>query len=268
MASTQTANTLNFSGNRDTTNGNSTTQAHVGTVERWISGIGGGALAVYGITRQDWGGAGLALLGATLVYRGASGRSMGLNITRPQDQPISTNIETIPGGKGIKVHRTVTVNRPAAELYSFWRNVENTPLYTPLVESVTSTGERTSHWVAKGPTGQRTAWNSELLEDQPDKLIAWHVHGDTLTGNAGKVSFKAAPGNRGTEVTLELDYYQNPALVAVAKIAGKAAEIQVMETLRRFKELMEAHEIPTIEGQPAGKGQPATSGGRRTLGGL
>ncbi len=258
MASTQTANKLNLSGNRDTTNGNSITRVNVSPVERWISGIGGGALAVYGIARQDWGGAGLALLGATLIYRGASGHSMiyqSLNANQPQEQQLSTNISTIPGGKGIKVHRTVTVNRPAAELYSFWHDVEKTPLYTPLVESVTRTGERTSHWVAKSPTGKSVEWNSELLEDQPDTLISWHVHGETLTGNAGKVSFKAAPGNRGTEVTLELDYYQNPALVAVGKIAGKAAEVQVMETLRRFKELMEAHEVPTIEGQPTGQGR-------------
>ncbi len=258
MASTQTVNKQNLSSNRDTTNASSITQVNVGPTERWISGISGGALAIYGIARQDWGGAGLALLGAALIYRGTSGHSFiyqGLNVNQPQEQQLSTNISTIPGGKGIKVRRTVTINRPVAELYAFWHDVEKTPLYTPLVESVTQTGERTSHWVAKSLTGQSVEWNSELLEDRPDTLISWHVHGETLTGNAGKVSFKPAPSNRGTEVTLELDYYQSPALVAVGKITGKAAEVQVMETLRRFKEIMEAHEVPTIEGQPTGKGR-------------
>jgi uncharacterized membrane protein len=250
-------------------NEHSIARVNVSPIERWISGVGGGALAVYGLVRQDWGGAGLAILGAALVYRGVTGHStvyQGLNARRPEEQRLSTNISTIPGGKGIRVHRTVTIKRSAADLYNFWHDVEKTPLYTPLVESVTQTGERTSHWIAKSLTGQSAEWNSELLEDQPNTLIAWHVHGTSLTGNAGKVSFKPAPVNRGTEVTLELDYYQNPALVAVGQITGKAAEVQVMETLRRFKELMEAREVPTIKGQPAGKGQPAAEGGRKKLG--
>ncbi len=258
MASTHTARETNLSGNRDTANQNSTVRVNVSPMERWISAIGGGALAVYGLVRQDWGGAGIAILGAALVYRGATGHSaiyQGLNARQPQEQKLSTNISTIPGGKGIKVRRTVTVNRSAADLYNFWHDVEKTPLYTPTVETVTQTGERTSHWVAKTPTGQTNEWNSELLEDQPGTLISWHVHGKSLTGDAGKVSFKPATGNRGTEVTMELDYYQNPAQIAVANITGKAAEVQVMETLRRFKEIMEAHEVPTIEGQPTGKGR-------------
>lgn len=258
MASAQTARETHLSANRDTANQNSTTRVNVSPMERWISGIGGGALAIYGIARQDWGGAGLALLGATLVYRGATGHSavyQGLNARQPQEQQLSTNISTIPGGKGIKVRRTVTINRPAAELYNFWHDVEKTPLYTPLVESVTQTGERTSHWVAKSLTGQSAEWNSELLEDQPGTLISWHVHGKSIAGDAGKVSFKYAPAGRGAEVTLELDYFQNPAVIAVGQITGKAAEVQVMETLRRFKETMEAHEVPTIEGQPTGKGR-------------
>ncbi len=39
---------------------------NVGTLERWISGVGGGALAAYGVWRHDWLGAGLAILGGKL----------------------------------------------------------------------------------------------------------------------------------------------------------------------------------------------------------
>ncbi|GAC1377405.1 MAG: hypothetical protein NVS2B12_38450 [Ktedonobacteraceae bacterium] len=256
MASTQTTREVNLSGNKDMVAENSARRVNVGPVERWISGIGGGALSIYGIARQDWTGRGLAVLGAALVLRGASGHSIiyqRMQLNRPQEQQLSTNVATIPGGRGIKVRRTVTINRHVADLYAFWHDVEKTPLYTPLVESVTRTGERTSHWVAKSLTGQMLEWNSELLEDRPDSLIAWHVHGKTLTGEAGKVSFKPAPAGRGTEVTLELDYYQNPALVTIGTITGKAAEIQVMETLRRFKNLMEAQEVPTTKDQPSGR---------------
>src|ERR1043165_399930 len=46
---------------------------NVGQTERWASAIGGGALALYGITRGSLGGIALALVGAALVQRGFSG---------------------------------------------------------------------------------------------------------------------------------------------------------------------------------------------------
>jgi hypothetical protein len=39
----------------------------------------------------------------------------------------------------------------------------------------------------------------------------------------------------------------------LAKLFGEEPEQQVREDLRRFKELMEAGEIPTIDGQPSGR---------------
>ncbi|HYO98790.1 MAG TPA: hypothetical protein VER76_01100, partial [Pyrinomonadaceae bacterium] len=45
---------------------------NVGEIERWASAIGGGALAVYGLTRGTYGGIALALLGASLVHRGTT----------------------------------------------------------------------------------------------------------------------------------------------------------------------------------------------------
>jgi len=50
------------------------TQQNVGDAERWASAIGGGALALFGLARRSIPGAVLAALGASLVYRGISGR--------------------------------------------------------------------------------------------------------------------------------------------------------------------------------------------------
>jgi uncharacterized membrane protein len=41
--------------------------------ERVASAIGGGALALYGLSRRSIGGVALALIGSSLVYRSASG---------------------------------------------------------------------------------------------------------------------------------------------------------------------------------------------------
>lgn len=46
---------------------------NVGRMERWASVLGGAALAAYALKRRGRGGLGLALAGAPLLWRGATG---------------------------------------------------------------------------------------------------------------------------------------------------------------------------------------------------
>ncbi|GLV53829.1 hypothetical protein KDH_06800 [Dictyobacter sp. S3.2.2.5] len=227
---------------------------NIGKTERWISAISGGALASYGIVRRDWLGAGLAVIGGGLLLRGANGRSVlykALNINTGGQQ-LSANVTTIPGNKGIRVSRSRTINKSAQDLYAFWHNFEMAPLYMPGIKVVNATGERTTHWVASGGN----EWNAELLADKSGQLIAWHAHGKPTTANAGKVIFQPAGEGRGTVVTLELDFFQaDPLHKIVSHFTSFGAEYEVAEILRRFKDLMEAGEIPTIKGQPTGQGR-------------
>ncbi len=232
---------------------------NVGMVERWVSAIGGGALLVYGIARFDRAGAVLGLLGGSLLYRGVMGHSFAyqaFNINTAQRRQGET-VTDIPDKKGFRVQRSLTIKRPPEELYEFWFNIENTPLYMQNIESVTKTGERSSHWVAKNSSGQGIEWDAELLEDLPGKGVAWHTHGNPITANAGKVQFEAAPDGRGSIVTLTLDYYspEGPFWSNLGKRFSVIDDHETLETLRSFKEVMEAGEIPTIKGQPTGKGR-------------
>ncbi|GCE30954.1 hypothetical protein KDA_64380 [Dictyobacter alpinus] len=253
MASVQPKTTLGVNA-PDIINQLETSATNVGQVERWISAIGGGVISTYGITRKDWLGVGLAMLGAGLIYRGASGRSplyKALNINTGGQQ-LSANVSIIPGDKGIRVKRSQTVQQNAQDLYTFWRDLEMAPLYMPGIKVVNKTGERTYHWTASGDN----QWNAEILEDKPGELIAWHVHGQPTTANAGKVYFQPASEGRGTIVTLELDFFQtNPAGKLLSHVASSASEYEVAEILRRFRQLMEANEIATTKGQPTGKGR-------------
>ena len=73
--------------------------------------------------------------------------------------------------------------------------------------------------------------------------------------NAGSVRFQPAPGERGTEVHVELAYDPPAGAlgVAVAKLLGEEPDLQIREDLRRFKQFMEAGEVATTEGQPVGE---------------
>ncbi len=236
---------------------NSGSQTNVGQTERIISIVAGSGLAAYGIYRRDWAGSLVALLGAGLLYRGASGHSFIYQaLNKNSAEPSSENATSIPGKNGIQIRRSLTINRTPEELYTFWKQVEKTPLYTPNVESVLKTSERTSHWLAAGPFGRTVEWNSEILTDEPNHSISWHVHGKPKTANAGKVTFEPATGGRGTVVMLELSFYTSGSLnLAATGVGSRVQEYQTLKTLRQFKDLMEAGEIPTIKGQPTGKGR-------------
>ena len=154
----------------------------------------------------------------------------------------------------IAVRRAVTINRPLPDVYGFWRRLENLPRFMAHLESVTETGDGVSHWVAKAPGGT-VEWDAELVEEREGELLAWRSKPDTAIPNAGEVRFGQAPTGRGTEVHVALTYEPpaGAAGAAFAKLLGEEPDQQVREDLRRFKQVMEAGEVPTTEGQPSGR---------------
>jgi uncharacterized membrane protein len=183
--------------------------------------------------------------------RGATPRSAARKRKKPQAKI------AVPGNRGIKVVRAVTIRRPAAELYAFWRNLENLAQVIHHPVTITATSPEESHWSVSAPGKRRVEWNALVINDHPDRLIAWRSREGADVENAGTVRFDPAPGEEGTEVTVTLEY--NPPGgrlgAAVAKLTRDSAAAQVGDALRRFKALMEAGEIPTIEGQPRGGNQ-------------
>jgi uncharacterized membrane protein len=149
----------------------------------------------------------------------------------------------------VKVEHVVTVNRPPIEVYQFWRDLENLPRFMSHLLSVEVTGPRESSWRARGPAGMTVGWRAEILEDREAEWIAWRsIEG--AVENRGSVRFAPAPGGRGTEVRVQLQY-RPPAGAAgrtLAWLFGEEPEQQIEEDLRRFKQLMEAGEVPLSDG--------------------
>jgi uncharacterized membrane protein len=103
--------------------------------------------------------------------------------------------------------------------------------------------------------GASVEWDAEIINEQENRLIAWASVEGADIDNSGFVRFQPAPGNRGTEVKVVIEY--NPPGGAVtatlAKLFGEEPKQQIGDDLRRFKMLMEAGEIATTEGQPSGR---------------
>jgi uncharacterized membrane protein len=223
-------------------------KSNVGTPERWISAAAGGALVYYGlrkyvgVPKRSWIGALVALGGSNLILRGALGKSILYRML---------GVSTAAGGaiksaKGaVKVEKTVTVDRPAEEIYRFWRNFENLPRIMDHLKAVRTIDDRRSHWVAKGPAGMEAEWDAEITEDMDGRRIAWHSLEGSEVDTWGYVSFEPAPDGRGTEVRVSLAYQPPGGKVgaALAKLFGEEPGQQIEDDLRKFKRMLETGEI-------------------------
>ncbi len=198
-------------------------------------------------------GLGLALAGGALglaaygVYRQVRGQG---------EQEGHTPDVSVAHGEGEKSIHVVTVNKPADALYRYWRDFANLPRFMQHLAAVQDLGEGRSHWRAKAPLGQTVEWDATIINEIEDALIAWQSVEGAQISNAGSVRFRPAPGDRGTEVRVTLSYAPPAGKmgVAIAKILGEEPGRQVADDLRRFKQLMEAGELPTNDRQPMGSG--------------
>jgi uncharacterized membrane protein len=238
----------------------SASSVNVGQTERWASALGGGALALYGLTRGSLGGVALALVGAALVQRGYSGHcnlyeAMGYSTGGDTSLRNSENV-SVPAERGTKVEKSVTIDRPASELYSFWRNFENLPKFMNHLESVSSIGGERTHWVAKAPAGTTVEWDAEVYNEKPNELIAWRTLEGSQVSSAGSVRFEEAP-NGGTVVRVSMKYDPPGGKLGslVARLFGENPEQQIEEDLGRFKQLMETGAASSSTGRGASAGR-------------
>jgi uncharacterized membrane protein len=217
---------------------------NVGEKERLVSVLAGGALVLTAFRRLSIGSLPLALTGGYLFYRGITGKDFlyeTLGVERAGKK----------GQAGIKVERSLTVNRPREEVYRYWRNFENLPNFMKHLQKVELGEGNRSHWTSAGPLETQIDWEAEIYDERENELISWRSLPGSEVENSGSVRFTGAPGGRGTEVHVKLTY--NPpggsASAVIAKLFGEEPSIQVLDDLRRFKEVLETGEVATVTGQ-------------------
>jgi uncharacterized membrane protein len=155
-----------------------------------------------------------------------------------------------------KAQSVTTIKRPAQELYDFWHDFENLPRFMLHLELVEITGPRRSHWVARAPAGKTVEWDAEIVEDVPGERIAWRSLAGSEIPNSGSVRFVKAPGDRGTEIHVEVLFDPPAGHVGqlAAKVFGEEPSQQIRDDLRRFKQITETGEVLLSDGSPEGAG--------------
>jgi uncharacterized membrane protein len=166
----------------------------------------------------------------------------------------------------VDIIESLSINASPEEVYSYWKNFENLPSFMRHLESVSVVDESISHWVAKAPMGTSVEWDARLVVDEPNRRLGWETLEDSSIQHEGLVSFEESGNGRGTIVRVEMSYEPPAGHVGatLARLLGDEPRVQILEDLRRLKQLIETGEVPTTLGQPSGR---RSLMGRATLGG-
>ena len=98
---------------------------------------------------------------------------------------------------------------------------------------------------AKAPLGQTVEWDAEIINEEPDKLIAWRSLSGADVDSAGSVRF-VETADHGTDVHVVMDYIPPAGKLGafIAKLFGENPDQQIREDLDRFRALMEKGVVP------------------------
>jgi hypothetical protein len=133
-----------------------------------------------------------------------------------------------------KVEKSIQVDVPVNQAYNQWTQFEDFPHFMGGVREVRQLDDRRLHWVAE-IAGVRREWDASILEQEPDRKVAWAATGGAT--NAGAVRFEAA-GPSSTIVYLTLEYEPEGVVEQIGDKLG-IVERQVNSDLERFKRLIE-----------------------------
>ena len=196
---------------------------------------------------QTYAGAGLTGLAVTLGAVAFGGFLASRHRNRDGDDAPSF-ARRRPDGDLAQVGRSVTIRKPRAELFAYWRDFSNLAGFMENLEAVEAKDrDGVSNWKIKAPAQQTVDVKTEITGETPDERIAWRSVEDSDIATRGEVRFEDAPGDRGTRVSLIMSYAPPLGALgrAVAKLFLREPQVQARHDLKRFKMLMETGEIAT-----------------------
>lgn len=217
---------------------------------RLVASVAGGGMAMCGVRRGGAMGALQAALGALLLLRGVT----NLDLSR------LTGIGAQDGDpRGIDIRKTLNIRADIGEVFGFFSNYDNFPLFMHNVREVRDRGNGYSHWVVAGPAGVPVTWDALLTEYEPNRCIAWSsVPGATIS-HAGIIRFDENPDGS-TRVDIRLSYNPPGGVIAhaVAALLRSDPKSEMDQDLARLKTLIERGKFPRDAAQHASVMSPAS----------
>jgi uncharacterized membrane protein len=217
-----------------------------------VVSIAAGAGLVFNALQRGRMRGGKLITGLGLLARGSSGYCPVSDAVGRRPRRDDTRA-ALGGDSGSVLKASVTIGAEPAELFAFWRNLENLPRFVRHLDRVETLDGGVSRWTWRGPAGIPVSWDARIINEIRPELIAWQSIPGSDVVSAGSVHF-VDRGSRGTEVTVSMQYAPPGGAMgnALSWLAGRAPASELQEDLRRFKRLIETGGEATTEGQTSG----------------
>jgi uncharacterized membrane protein len=183
---------------------------------------------VGGYARGGLKGLVMFMLGSGMIARAATNR----------------DIASLARGEGIPVQKTIRIAKPVNEVFAYWRNLENFPMWMSHVIEVRYVGGDRYHWKVEGPAGIPVEWDSELLNVVENREMTWRSVPGSTVENTGRVRFEE--DGDGTRVHVLIKYQPPGGVIghAVAKVFGSDPASEMDDDLAKLKSLVETGQPP------------------------
>lgn len=194
---------------------------------RLATATAGAGLALLGLRQRGPVGWGLAGTGALLALRGAT----NLDLKRL--------FGFRAGRRAIDLTKTININAPLEEVFSYFQGFENFPRFMSHIKSVQRIGDNRWRWTVEGPAKVPFTWDAEVTRFVPNKVLAWKSLGNASVKSAGIIHFDKT--DEGTRLHIRMGY--NPPAGALGhaflKVFRADPRKQMHDDLLRFKSLLE-----------------------------
>jgi uncharacterized membrane protein len=143
--------------------------------------------------------------------------------------------------------RSVTIRADARDLQRTFADPAQLPQFFRGVERVEPLDATHQRWTFAAGNGKTMPVDMEIVDDTAGKRFEWRTMKRAPFSGGGSLTVADAPEERGTHVRLALHVEGRgaKAVAAFHRLFGASPEQISMESLRSFKALAEAGEIPT-----------------------
>lgn len=211
------------------------TVINVSKTGRIISAAAGASLVyagLYDIGKSPVKSLGHLLVGGYLLYRGISGNC-------PLKAIIEDKVNT-KHARAVNIRTSLAVNAPRAEVYAYWRQLDNLPAFMGHLHDVEVQDSTHSHWTVKLVSDFTLEWDAEIVEEKENEFFGWRSLEGASVANAGKIRFKDNEEG-GTNIFVTISY-RPPAGYAgagLARLLNPAFAKLVRHDVKNFKHHME-----------------------------
>ena len=194
---------------------------------RLVTGAAGTGITLYGLIRSNRLAGFVALAtGVAILARTVSNKPL-------------RELTGLKGYRAINIQKTITIDAPPEQVFTFLANYDNFPRFMRNVLSVETLADGRSHWKVAGPAGTTVEWDAITTRVDFNERIEWSTVEGSAVEHVGRIRIE--PLGTGTRVQLQMSYTPPAGVVghAVAKLFGADPKSQLDDDLMQLKRALE-----------------------------